>query len=59
MQSLTLKQCILHVQRGAAPGSEGSKLPYEPGVALYAVIGPSGSGKVTLLTMLAGLDLPN
>jgi heme ABC exporter ATP-binding subunit CcmA len=50
-----LEACDVHYRRGGRQLLDGLSLTVEPGESL-AVVGPSGSGKSSLLAVLAGLE---
>ena len=57
MNALILENVSYTYPGGAAPVVKNASYEFESG-KLYAVVGPSGSRKSTLLSMLAGLDVP-
>ena len=57
MSELTLQQVSYRYPGGSRYALDGISGTFSAG-KLYAVIGPSGSGKNTLLSLMAGLDRP-
>lgn len=54
---LELKNISYHYKGNAAPTLQNISYQFEPG-KFYTILGKSGTGKTTLLSLLAGLDSP-